>query len=79
VGTTDSDQTRFAGTAGLGVTYFIPGTNFGIGIEGKSWLYDNKGLTGQLANVDKTQFEASWSAGLSYRLPLNRHDVSANR
>ena len=79
VGTTDNDKTKFAGNAGLGISYNIPGTNFGIGIEGKGWLYEFKELPGQLSSFDKTQFETTWSAGLSYRIPLSGRAVSANR
>jgi len=79
VGTTDNDKTKFAGNAGLGISYNIPGTNFGIGIEGKGWLYEFNELPGQLSNFDKTQFETTWSAGLSYRIPVSRSTVSANR
>ena len=69
VGQDVDDETRFAGTGGLGVTYTVPGTNLALGIEGKSWLYslpeddDNDEFT-------KTQFEASWNAVVSYRIPL---------
>jgi len=79
VGSTADDKTKFAGTAGLGVTYYIPGTNLGIGVEGKSWLYDFNEVPGQLSNIDKTQFEATWSAGVTYRIPLSRGTASANR
>lgn len=79
VGTTDNDKTKFAGNAGLGINYNIPGTNFGIGIEGKGWLYEFNELPGQLSSFDKTQIETTWSAGLSYRIPVSRRTVSANR
>ena len=79
VGTTDNDKTKFAGNAGLGISYNIPGTNFGIGIEGKGWLYEFNELPGQLSSFDKTQLETTWSAGLSYRIPVSRRTVSANR
>src|SRR5687767_13677533 len=44
VGTNDADKSQFAGTGGLGVTYTIPDTGLGIGIEGKSWLYQFEGV-----------------------------------
>jgi hypothetical protein len=70
VGTEDADQTKPAGTAGLGVNYTIPGSNFGILVEGKGWLYELSELGGNLASYDRTQFDVTWSAGLSYRIPI---------
>ena len=69
VGQDLDDRTEFAGTAGLGVTYTVPGTNLALGIEGKSWLYD---LPEDEDNDEftKTQFEASWNAVIAYRIPL---------
>lgn len=78
VGQDLDDKTEFAGTAGLGVNYTVPGTNLALGIEGKSWLYnlpeddDNDEFT-------KTQFEASWNAVISYRIPLGGSVVRASR
>jgi hypothetical protein len=66
----DNAKTKAAGTAGLGLGYTIPGTNLGIGVEGKGWLYDFSELNGDLAAFNKTQFEITWSAGLSYRIPF---------
>jgi opacity protein-like surface antigen len=77
VGTEDSDKTKFAGTAGLGVNYTIPGTGLGLGVEGKSWLYDLPDLDDE--DFDKTQFEASWNATISYRIPLGAQVVRASR
>ena len=79
VGTNDADKTQFAGTGGLGVTYTIPGTGLGIGIEGKSWLYQFEGVGGQFASYDKMQFDATWNATLSYRIPLGSQVVRASR
>jgi hypothetical protein len=70
VGTSDSDRTKPAGTAGLGVNYAIPGSNLGILIEGKGWLYELSELGGELASIERTQFDVTWSAGLSYRIPF---------
>jgi hypothetical protein len=72
VGSSDSDQTKFAGTGGLGVSYQLPGANLGIVLEGKSWVYKLSELPGTFAGFDKTQFDVTWSAGLSYRLPIAR-------
>jgi hypothetical protein len=66
----DNAKTKAAGTAGLGLGYAIPGTNFGLGIEGKGWLYDFSGLNGDLSAFDKTQFEITWSAALTYKIPF---------
>jgi opacity protein-like surface antigen len=66
----DNAETKFAGTAGLGVDYTIPGTNLGFGVEGKGWLYDFSDLNGSLSGYDRTQFEITWSAGISYRIPV---------
>ena len=70
VGSEDGDQTKPAGTAGLGVNYTIPGSNFGLLVEGKGWLYELSELDGSLASYDRTQFDVTWSAGLSYRIPI---------
>jgi opacity protein-like surface antigen len=70
VGTSDSDRTKPAGTAGLGVNYAIPGTNLGFLLEGKSWVYELSELGGDLSSFDRTQFDVTWSAGLSYRIPF---------
>ena len=70
VGATAPDKTKGAGTFGLGLNYRIPGSQFGIFAEGKSWLYKLDGLSGALAGFNKTQFDLAWSGGLSYRFPL---------
>ena len=70
VGSDDADKTKPAGTAGLGVNYAIPGSNLGILLEGKGWLYEMSELGGNLASYDKTQFDVTWSAGFSYRIPI---------
>ncbi|HET9947638.1 MAG TPA: porin family protein [Longimicrobiales bacterium] len=66
----NDSMTKFAGTVGLGLNYEIPNTNVAIGVEGKGWLYDLSDADGILAGYDKTQFEVTWSAGLSYRIPF---------
>jgi opacity protein-like surface antigen len=70
VGTSDNDQTKFAGTGGIGAEYAIAGTGLGIVLEGKGWVYNLSELPGTLAPFDKTMFDVTWSAGLSYRLPF---------
>jgi hypothetical protein len=79
VGTSDGDKTKPAGTAGLGVNYAIPGSNLGILIEGKGWLYELSELNGNLASFDRTQFDVTWSAGLSYRIPFGSRAEHASR
>ena len=70
VGTTEGDKTKAAGTVGLGLNYTFPGSNLGITAESKGWLYELSELNGNLSPFDRTQFEVTWSAGLSYRLPI---------
>jgi opacity protein-like surface antigen len=70
VGSTDSDKSKFAGTAGLGLSYTLPGCNVGLLVEGKGWLYELSELNGPLSSFDNTQFDVTWSAGLSYRIPF---------
>jgi hypothetical protein len=72
VGTTDIDQTKFAGTGGIGASYTLPGSNLGFIVEGKSWVYEFPELGGSLSGFGKTQVDVTWSAGISYRLPLSR-------
>jgi opacity protein-like surface antigen len=79
VGTTDIDKTKAAGTAGLGVNYAIPGSNLGILVEGKGWVYDLSELGGSFNSYDKTQFDVTWSAGFSYRVPFGSNATKANR
>ena len=69
----DSDEessTKPAGTAGLGLNYTIPGSGLGLFAEGKGWLYEFSELNGGLASFDRNQFDVTWSAGLSYRIPF---------
>lgn len=79
VGSSNSDKTKFAGTGGLGVSYAVPGSNLGLFVEGKGWVYDVKELSGELAGFDKTQFDAAWSAGLSYRIPFGSAAAQVSR
>jgi hypothetical protein len=79
VGTSEGDRTTAAGTVGLGVNYVIPGSNLGVLVEGRGWLYELSELGGDLASYDRTQFDVTWSAGLSYRLPFGSSDRHASR
>lgn len=57
--------TKGAGKVGVGLSYRIPRSSFGLYAESSGWLYkwDRIGL-------DKTQFDSTWSGGISYRLPF---------
>lgn len=68
VGSAVSDETKLAGTYGLGLNYTIPRTGFGLFVEGKGWLYEMSNLNGFLAGYDKLQTEIGWSGGVSYRI-----------
>jgi hypothetical protein len=72
VGGSDEDETKPAGTVGLGLSYTFPGTSLGIVAEGKGWLYELSELNGPLTTFERTQFEVTWSAGLAYRVPFAR-------
>jgi Outer membrane protein beta-barrel domain len=67
VGTSGRDRTKGAGTFGLGLNYQIPRSGLGLFVEGKGWVYQFNGFSGQLAGFDKTQVDLTWSGGLSYR------------
>ncbi len=57
--------TKGAGKFGLGLSYQIPRSNVGLYAEGTTWVYkwDHYGF-------NKTQFDTTWSGGLSYRFRL---------
>lgn len=78
-GTDDADATKFAGTGGLGVKYAIPRTNLSFGVEGKSWFYKMSNLGGSFDGYDENQFDATWGAAITYRIPLGARLVSASR
>jgi opacity protein-like surface antigen len=69
VGTSGQNQTKGAGTFGLGFNYLIPNTQFGVFAEGKSWIYKLDDVSGTLAG-DKTQYDVAWNGGVSYKLPF---------
>lgn len=54
--------TKPAGKVGAGVAFSLPGGNAAIFAEGTTWIYqwDQYGF-------DKTQYDVTWSAGVSYR------------
>ena len=70
VGTSGQNETRAAGTFGVGFAYQIPRSALGFFAEGRGWAYSLRDLNGALSSFDKTQVELTWSGGLSYRLPI---------
>ena len=78
VGSEEADQTKPAGTVGLGVNYTIPGTGFGILVEGRGWVYELSDVGGFASTYDRTQFDVAWSAGFTYVLPIGSAVRSAN-
>lgn len=60
--TSSTNLTKPAGKIGAGLSVDIPSSNVSIFAEGGGWFYqfDRFGF-------DKTQFDLTWSAGLSYR------------
>ena len=57
--------TKGAGKFGLGVSYTIPKSNVGLYAEGTTWVYKWDQL-----GYNKTQFDTTWSGGISYRFGL---------
>lgn len=53
--------TKPAGRVGLGFEYRLP-RGFGLQVEGTGWVYD-----WDRYGLNRTQFDANWSAGLTYR------------
>ncbi|MDX2120119.1 MAG: outer membrane beta-barrel protein [Gemmatimonadota bacterium] len=68
--TSGQNETRGAGTFGAGVRYALPRRGFGVFVEGAGWVYQHRNLAGSTAGFDKTQVDALYSAGISYRLGL---------
>lgn len=64
-GTTDSDKTKAAGVGGLGLRYRLADSRWSVFTEGLGYLYKVRDFQGSLAGLDKTQFDASWTGGLS--------------
>lgn len=65
--TSGQNKTRGAGTFGAGLRYSLPHSGFGLFAEGTGWVYKHRNLAGRTAGFDKTQVDALYSAGLSYR------------
>lgn len=79
VGVSNGDRTKVAGTGGVGVSYTIPGSNVGLVVEGKGWVYELSELGGGLSTYDRTQADVTWSAGLTYRIPFRSVGARASR
>ena len=69
-GDNGSSKTKGAGLFGLGLEYQIPRTNWGVFAQSTGWLYKLDGLDGPLTGVNKTQFDVTYSGGISYRIPF---------
>ncbi|MDZ4863521.1 MAG: outer membrane beta-barrel protein [Gemmatimonadota bacterium] len=64
------NTTLGAGTFGLGLRYTLPHSGFGVFAEGAGWVYKHKNLAGSTAGFNKTQVDALYSAGISYRVGI---------
>ena len=64
----DADSfTKGAGKFGAGIEWDIPQTSFGLFAQGTGWLYD---LDKAAFGFDETQFDLTWSGGVSYAFRL---------
>ena len=61
------------------MSYTLPSSNVGFFVEGKSWLYELSDLGGPLADFDDTQFDVTWTAGVSYRIPTGSPAALSSR
>ena len=68
--TSGQNKTRGAGTFGAGIRYTLPHSGFGVFAEGAGWVYKHRDVAGSTSGFDKTQVDALYSAGISYRLGL---------
>jgi len=57
--------TKGAGKAGLGIGYALRGVPVSLFSEGTAWVYKWDRL-----GYDKTQFDVTWSGGVSYRFQI---------
>ncbi len=64
-GSATASFTKGAGRAGLGVNYDLPGIPVSLFSEGAGWIYKWDRL-----GYDKTQFDVTWSGGVSYSFGL---------
>lgn len=68
--TSGQNKTKGAGTFGLGIRYTLPHSGFGVFAEGAGWVYKHRNLSGVTAGFNKTQVDALYSAGISYRFGI---------
>jgi len=68
--TSNTNKTKGAAMFGLGVRYALPRSGLGLFAEGAGWVYQHRNLVGSTAGFDKTQVDALYSAGISYRLGI---------
>lgn len=68
--TSGQNKTKGAGLFGVGLSYRIPHTKFEIFAEGTGLVYEHKNFAGSTAGFDKTQFDAAYGGGVSYRITL---------
>jgi opacity protein-like surface antigen len=64
-GTTGINKTKAAGVGGLGIRYRLADSRWSVFTEGLGYLYKVRDFQGSLAGLDKTQFDVSWTGGLS--------------
>ena len=57
----DDSETKGAGKFGLGVSYQVPRSRVALYLEAATWVYK-----WEQYGFDKTQYDVSWSGGLSY-------------
>lgn len=68
--TTGQNKTKGAGSFGVGLSYRIPRTRFEVFAEGTGLVYQHKPFSGSTAGFSKTQVDATYSGGISYRIGL---------
>jgi hypothetical protein len=68
--TTGQNKTKGAGSFGLGLSYRIPRTRLELFAEGSGLVYQHKNFSGSTTGFDKTQVDAAYSGGISYRIEL---------
>ena len=59
--------TKGAGKFGVGAEWEFPGTGFGLIAQGTTWVYDLENAT---FGFDETQFDVTYSVGVSYAFGL---------
>ena len=65
-----SNKTTGAGIVGLGLEFPFSGSGIGIFAQGSGLYYKISDMNGTLAGFDRNQFDITYAAGLSYRIPF---------